>query len=120
MTTIPTDTCSLSEFQRAARTHLKRLKESGRPEMLTVDGKPELVVQALESYQRLLDIVKRAEAAQGVRRGGLEEETARGIDHDRRLADVLDEIALHCARLPVRDPRSADEILGYDQNGLPH
>ncbi len=37
----------------------------------------------------------------------------------RRLADDLDEIARHCARLPVRDPRSAEEILGYDDNGLP-
>lgn len=37
----------------------------------------------------------------------------------RRLADELDEIALHCARLPVRDPRSAEEILGYDEHGLP-
>ena len=38
----------------------------------------------------------------------------------RRLADELDEIALHCARLPVLDARRADEILGYDENGLPH
>jgi antitoxin VapB len=37
----------------------------------------------------------------------------------RRLADDLDEIALHCSTLPVRDPRSADEILGYDEHGLP-
>jgi antitoxin VapB len=37
----------------------------------------------------------------------------------RRLADDLDEIARECARLPVRDGRSADEILGYDENGLP-
>jgi antitoxin VapB len=39
--------------------------------------------------------------------------------HGRRLADELDEIALHCASLPVRDRRSADEILGYDDSGLP-
>ena len=38
----------------------------------------------------------------------------------RRLADELDEIALHCARLPVRDSRAPDEILGYDEHGLPH
>jgi antitoxin VapB len=38
----------------------------------------------------------------------------------RRLADELDEIARHCSRLPVRDGRSADEILGYDEHGLPH
>jgi antitoxin VapB len=38
----------------------------------------------------------------------------------RRLADQLDEIALHCARLPVLDDRNADEIMGYDKHGLPH
>ena len=37
----------------------------------------------------------------------------------RRLADELDEIARHCARLPVLDPRTPDEILGYDEHGLP-
>jgi antitoxin VapB len=38
---------------------------------------------------------------------------------DRRLADELDAIALHCASLPVLDTRPADEILGYDEDGLP-
>jgi antitoxin VapB len=37
----------------------------------------------------------------------------------RRLADELDEIALHSASLPVLDARDADEILGYDASGLP-
>ena len=37
----------------------------------------------------------------------------------RRLADELEAIAEHCASLPVRDSRSADEILGYDEHGLP-
>ena len=37
----------------------------------------------------------------------------------RRLADELDDIARHCAALPVRDVRTADEILGYDEDGLP-
>ena len=37
----------------------------------------------------------------------------------RRLADELDAIAQHCAQLPVRDSRTADEILGYDERGLP-
>jgi antitoxin VapB len=36
-----------------------------------------------------------------------------------RLADRLGEIARHSAQLPVLDPRPADEILGYDENGLP-
>ena len=37
----------------------------------------------------------------------------------RRLADELETIAEHCANLPVLDARSADEILGYDEHGLP-
>jgi antitoxin VapB len=37
----------------------------------------------------------------------------------RRLADELDEIAKHCASLPVVDGRTSDEILDYDERGLP-
>jgi antitoxin VapB len=37
----------------------------------------------------------------------------------RRLADELDEIALHCAALPPIEQRSEDDILGYDQHGIP-
>lgn len=35
------------------------------------------------------------------------------------LADELDEIVLHFGSLPDRDLRSAEEILGYDEHGLP-
>jgi len=39
---------------------------------------------------------------------------------DRRpLLVRLATIARHCASLPVRDARSADALLGYDDNGLP-
>lgn len=37
----------------------------------------------------------------------------------RRLADELEEIARHAASLPVLDDRTPDEIIGYDENGLP-
>lgn len=37
----------------------------------------------------------------------------------RRLADELEEIAEHCAGLPVLDGRRAEDILGYDEHGLP-
>jgi antitoxin VapB len=35
------------------------------------------------------------------------------------LARALREIAQRCAALPVLDDRTADEIIGYDENGLP-
>lgn len=37
----------------------------------------------------------------------------------RSLADELDLIGRQCAALPVLDPRTPDEILGYDEQGLP-
>ena len=37
----------------------------------------------------------------------------------RRLADRLSEIARHSGALPVRRHRSEEEILGYDERGLP-
>jgi antitoxin VapB len=43
----------------------------------------------------------------------------RGERARRRMADELDDIGLHCSRLPVRDARTADEIIGYDGHGLP-
>jgi antitoxin VapB len=37
----------------------------------------------------------------------------------RSLADELDAIARRCAALPVLDARTADEIIGYDERGIP-
>lgn len=36
-----------------------------------------------------------------------------------RLSEELRAIGERCAALPVLDPRTPDEILGYDERGLP-
>ena len=41
-----------------------------------------------------------------------------GSEIEARVADAM-EIARHCASLPVIDRRSPEEILGYDENGIP-
>ena len=41
------------------------------------------------------------------------EQTVEGL-----IEDVMD-IGRHCASLPLLDGRRPDEILGYDENGLP-
>ncbi|MFA6154917.1 type II toxin-antitoxin system VapB family antitoxin [Mesorhizobium sp.] len=41
-----------------------------------------------------------------------------GADRARQLAEMRS-ISRRIARLPERDPRSADDIVGYDENGLP-
>lgn len=37
----------------------------------------------------------------------------------RRLSDELGRIGARCAALPVLDDRAADEIIGYDDDGVP-
>jgi PHD/YefM family antitoxin component YafN of YafNO toxin-antitoxin module len=63
------DIYSLSDFQRKTREHIRRLKRTRRPEILTVNGRAELVVQDAGSYQALLDALDQAEALAGIRRG---------------------------------------------------
>jgi len=55
----PEDIRSLTEFARNTKTHLKRLKQTGRAELLTVNGKAEVVVQSAAAYQRLIDAVEK-------------------------------------------------------------
>ena len=48
-------------------------------------------------------------------------ERLRRTENARRsdLVRDLEEIGRHCSNLPVLDDRTPDEILGYDENGLP-
>lgn len=49
----------------------------------------------------------------------LEEALAREGRPADRVRERLDAISRHCAGLPRLDHRTADEILGYDERGLP-
>lgn len=60
---------SLTNFKRNTASYLERIKESGRPLVLTVNGKAEVVVQDAESYQKILELVDRIEAIEGIKAG---------------------------------------------------
>jgi PHD/YefM family antitoxin component YafN of YafNO toxin-antitoxin module len=49
------DIHSLSDFQRNTKRYVRKLKTSGKPAILTVNGGAELVVQSAEAYQKLLE-----------------------------------------------------------------
>ena len=51
----------------------------------------------------------------------VEKDNKRGPEQDTRenLADRLMMIGAQAAALPVLDPRDADEIIGYDEFGVP-
>ncbi len=75
---------SLTDFQRNARDYMERIRETGSPLVLTVNGKAELVVQSAEAYQELLERLERAETVAALR-VALEEE-ARGEARPAREA----------------------------------
>jgi len=63
------DILSLTEFKRKTSECVEQMRESGRPMVLTVNGKAQLVVQDAESYQKLLEAIDRSAAVEGIRRG---------------------------------------------------
>ena len=63
------DIDSLSNFKRNTSKFVKQMRKSGTPIILTVNGKAKVVVQDAESYQRILELLDRAEAIEGIRQG---------------------------------------------------
>jgi PHD/YefM family antitoxin component YafN of YafNO toxin-antitoxin module len=59
----------LTDFLRHHKAHVTRLKKTHAPEVLTVNGKAELVVQDAESYQRLLDRLHHMETLAAIQEG---------------------------------------------------
>ena len=52
------DIRSLTDFQRNTKSHLKRLKATGRPAVLTVNGNAELIVQDAAAFEDMLDAIR--------------------------------------------------------------
>lgn len=52
-------------------------------------------------------------------RDAVEEAQSRSRFSERRLVSSLDEIAELCSELEVLDARTPDEILGYNEKGVP-
>ena len=66
MLDLANDIRSLSDFKRNTVDLLDRIRTTGHPMVLTVNGKAELVVQDAAAYQALHD---RVEALEGIQRG---------------------------------------------------
>lgn len=82
------DIRSLTDFKRHTAELVEQLKKTGRAQVLTVNGRAEVVVQDVASYQRLLDLAERAAAIEGIRRGV--ESAARG--EGRPVEEVFAEL----------------------------
>jgi len=88
MVDITKDIQSMTSFRNRSAEFMEHLKATGRPMVLTVNGKAAAVVQDAEAYQRLLDVVADASAEEGIRQGL--DDVADG--RTRPAAEVFDEI----------------------------
>ena len=61
------DIMSLSTFKRDSNKVMRQMKKIKQPVVLTVNGKPAIVVQDAESYQKLLELKERSEVAEILR-----------------------------------------------------
>jgi hypothetical protein len=60
---------SLTDFLRNHKAHVTRLKKTQAPEVLTVNGKAEVVVQDAASYQIMLDRLHHMETLAAIQEG---------------------------------------------------
>ena len=67
MLNLSRDIRSLSEFKRNTPEFMKQLRSTGQPVVLTINGKAELVVQAAEGYQELLENISHEENVQFIK-----------------------------------------------------
>jgi PHD/YefM family antitoxin component YafN of YafNO toxin-antitoxin module len=86
---------SLSDFQRNTKEHLRRLKKTGKAEVLTVNGHAELVVQSAAAYQKLLDLTDLADSAAILReRIAAADAGEKGIAAEKVLAAMKQRLGL--------------------------
>jgi PHD/YefM family antitoxin component YafN of YafNO toxin-antitoxin module len=79
----------MSDFQRNAKDHIRKLKRSGKPAVLTVNGEAEVVVQSAEAYQKLLDDSELLDSIRDISRGL--EQAKRG--EGRPMREFLEDLA---------------------------
>ena len=96
---ISTTSHSLADFNQNTPLHLARLRETGEPELLTVNGQPQVVVQDAAAYQKLLDELDHRSTVEGIRRGLASFERGEG----RPVQEFFAELA---AEAGVRSPTS--------------
>ena len=91
---ITKDIRPLAEFKRDTARFMSRLRETGRPSVLTVEGKPALVVMDAEAWQEVSDRFEHARAVAGIRRGLDQAHDGQGIEASaffERLAGAPDD-----------------------------
>ena len=83
----------LTDFKRKMLEYMAELKRSGRLQVLTVNGRAEIVVQDAAAYQRLLEALDRGQAVAGIREGLADLERGDVADADVTVATARRSLA---------------------------
>lgn len=91
-----TDIHPLTGFLREHKAHLERLAATGRPEVLTVNGKARVVVQDAEAYQKMMRVLDAVETERVVReRLESVERGEKGVPAEKVLSEVRRRLGTH-------------------------
>jgi prevent-host-death family protein len=85
MIDVSQDIQSMTTFKRNSAGLVKRMRRTGRPLVLTLKGKAEVVVMDAGAYQQMAD---RVDAVEGIRRGLAQAKKGLGRSAD----DVFDDL----------------------------
>ena len=77
---ITEDISPLTEFKRESARMIARIKETGRPQILTVNGKPSVVVMDAAAWQDMQDQLDYAETVAGIRKGLTQARAGEGVE----------------------------------------
>lgn len=83
------DIDSLSNFKRNTGEFLEKMRETGKPIVLTINGKARLVVQDAGSYQKLLELAERIETIEALKPAIEEMRRGEGEPADKVFAELL-------------------------------
>lgn len=83
---------SLSNFKRNTSEFIEQLKETGKPIILTINGKAELVVQDAGSYQKLLEIAEKLETIEALKPAIEEMKAGKGEPAEKVFAGLLQSV----------------------------
>lgn len=70
----------LTDFQRNAKTHLQRINKTGRPEVLTVNGKAEAVLLGKRAYEKMMESLEELKTLKSIQQGLQDLEEGKTVD----------------------------------------
>ena len=85
---ITKDIRPLTEFKRETSRFVARLKETGRPSVLTVNGKPSVVVMDAAAWQDMQDQIDYARTVAGIRKGLDQARAGEGVEASAFFDDL--------------------------------